>query len=264
MQSIKKQLEPKKFNEAELHKSAGILEDYEIRKVGDIKTIYTDEINSADHSKIPHIELSVASGTHVGYDNAGTGTHTIWTGGTIQNKVNEFDILTISASGLSVQGTSLTNVKIQDYDTHIASTTLHLGQDSSFRAWAGTSQTISTGTITKVTFGSEDYDVNNEFASSRFTAKTAGYYLFEACINFTNLVEGDTGMIYIMKNSSSAPIGLHTHTLGGAIENYLSVCALINMAVNDWVEVYCQQNHGSDRTINNNGATNHFAGKLIR
>lgn len=55
-------------------------------------------------SIIPHIILSTAAGTHVGYDDAGTGTHTIWTGGTIQNKVDNSDILTVSSTGIAVGG----------------------------------------------------------------------------------------------------------------------------------------------------------------
>ncbi len=63
---------------------------------------------------IPHLILSDASGTHIGYDDAGTGTHTIWTGATIQNKVDEADILTIDADGIDVGG------RIQDVTGYVA------------------------------------------------------------------------------------------------------------------------------------------------
>jgi hypothetical protein len=45
-----------------------------------------------------------------------------------------------------------------------------------FSAYGTAVQNISTGTFTKVTFGAEDYDTNNNFASSRFTPTVAGYY----------------------------------------------------------------------------------------
>jgi len=43
-----------------------------------------------------------------------------------------------------------------------------------FSAFASTSQTVSSATFTKVIFGSEDYDTNNNFASSTFTPAVAG------------------------------------------------------------------------------------------
>ena len=45
-----------------------------------------------------------------------------------------------------------------------------------FRVSPSTNQTISHNTLTKVSFGSETFDTNNNFASSTFTPTVAGYY----------------------------------------------------------------------------------------
>jgi len=45
MKSIKKQLEQVKFKEAEIHKSAGVLDDFPVRK-----SIATREIVTGDHN----------------------------------------------------------------------------------------------------------------------------------------------------------------------------------------------------------------------
>ena len=45
-----------------------------------------------------------------------------------------------------------------------------------FSAYSATNQTITGGTYTKITFGSEDFDTAGNFASNRFTPTTAGYY----------------------------------------------------------------------------------------
>lgn len=45
-----------------------------------------------------------------------------------------------------------------------------------FSAYPSTGQTISSGTWTKINLGTEIFDTNNNFSSSRFTPTTAGYY----------------------------------------------------------------------------------------
>jgi len=50
------------------------------------------------------------------------------------------------------------------------------GTGPAFSAYKSTNQTISHNTITKVTFDTESYDTNNNFASSTFTPTVAGYY----------------------------------------------------------------------------------------
>ena len=48
-----------------------------------------------------------------------------------------------------------------------------------FYAYKSTSQVIPTTVITKIDFGTEDFDTNSNFASSRFTPTTAGKYYIE-------------------------------------------------------------------------------------
>ena len=45
-----------------------------------------------------------------------------------------------------------------------------------FSAFGAAAQTLTAGVYTKATLGSEDYDTNNNFASSTFTPTVAGYY----------------------------------------------------------------------------------------
>lgn len=47
-----------------------------------------------------------------------------------------------------------------------------------FSAYLGTSQTPTANVLTKILFDIEDFDTNNNFASSRFTPTVAGYYSF--------------------------------------------------------------------------------------
>lgn len=49
-----------------------------------------------------------------------------------------------------------------------------------FNAYLSSAQAYSTTTYTKVTFDTEVFDTNNNFASSRFTPTVAGYYQLNA------------------------------------------------------------------------------------
>jgi hypothetical protein len=60
--------------------------------------------------------------------------------------------------------------------------TLNVGGPA-FSAYKSTDQTgVSNNTATKITFDTENYDTNNNFASSRFTPTVAGYYWIGAQI----------------------------------------------------------------------------------
>lgn len=50
------------------------------------------------------------------------------------------------------------------------------GNQPAFSAYLAGSQTLATATFTKITFDTEEWDTNNNFASSRFTPTVAGYY----------------------------------------------------------------------------------------
>ena len=71
-------------------------------------------------------------------------------------------------------------------------------------------QALSSGTWTKVTFDTELFDTNGNFASSRFTPTVAGQYYFCADLHHYNSASGATTIrnTALYKNGS-----VHTHTL---------------------------------------------------
>jgi hypothetical protein len=71
-----------------------------------------------------------------------------------------------------------------------------------FDAYNTPSQSISQSTLTKVTLQNENWDTAGNFASSRFTPTTAGYYQFNAQISFEGAASA-TYRIYYYKNGSS-------------------------------------------------------------
>jgi hypothetical protein len=59
-----------------------------------------------------------------------------------------------------------------------------VGNGPAFSAYKSANATLSHNTLTKVTFDSENYDTNNNFASSTFTPTVAGYYQIVPSVDF--------------------------------------------------------------------------------
>lgn len=68
-----------------------------------------------------------------------------------------------------------------------------------FSAYEGSAQTLSAGVVTKLIFGTEYFDTNNNFASSRFTPTVAGYYQLSAA---TYINTNGTKLLMLYGNGS--------------------------------------------------------------
>ncbi len=97
-----------------------------------------------------------------------------------------------------------------------------------------TSNTIGTS-ATKVTYDTEEWDTNSNFASSRFTPTVAGYYQINAQLQPNNSYTG--GFIAIFKNGSAYKYGNYTNTavtLGGFTVSSIVYCN----GSTDYIEIY--------------------------
>jgi len=143
----------------------------------------------------------------------------------------------------------------------------------SFSAYATTSQTLTENVATKVTFGSEDWDTNNCFSSSRFTPTTAGYYQISGVIRFTP-GSGTTG-------SSTVAVGVYKNgveafraseaTTDAAIICGLPFCVLVYLnGSTDYIEIYagfdCLGTLGTGAGLNYNSEalTSRVQGQFVR
>jgi hypothetical protein len=105
-----------------------------------------------------------------------------------------------------------------------------------FSAYNSVSQTISTSAYVKVTFDTEEFDTNNNFASSRFTPTVAGYYQLNGTVGSAsgNLYpvfykNGTTIFVSGSINSPASGIGC------GAV---VSSVVYLNGST-DYIELYC-------------------------
>jgi hypothetical protein len=129
-----------------------------------------------------------------------------------------------------------------------------------FSARAATGQNITANTATKVTFGTEDFDTAGNFASSRFTPTTAGYYQ----INTTVVTSTDSNHyheVWIYKNGAfSARVG----SFGSILNAAGSGGAIIYFdGSSDYVEVYARVG-GSNTRIDSGDGQTVFSGVWIR
>lgn len=141
-----------------------------------------------------------------------------------------------------------------------------------FAAYSDSNQTPASATATKVIFGTESFDTNSNFASSRFTATIAGYYQFSACAAcaadtlltkvLLQFYKNGAAQIDIVGTSLSSLTSLSTDS-----PSSFSTSSLIYLAATDYVEVYATvTGTGGNRYIfaSNAGYPTVFTGALIR
>jgi hypothetical protein len=136
-----------------------------------------------------------------------------------------------------------------------------------FRAYVNTPQTItSSSSQQKVTFGSETFDTNANFASSAFTPTVAGYYQ----INSTVRIGGGSGtgecMITIWKNGSEYARGTNVSgTEQGATFYSMQVSDLAYAnGTTDYFEIYIQQVSGTSKDTTSGENISYFSGVMAR
>jgi hypothetical protein len=113
------------------------------------------------------------------------------------------------------------------------------GNMPAFSATAGTSQSISSSTWTKIQFATEQFDTNNNFDNAtnyRFTPTISGYYLITLAAGHGSASNNVLGSIY--KNGSSYQQGQ-----GNATSATYDPCVNISCVIyfngsSDYVEGY--------------------------
>jgi hypothetical protein len=134
------------------------------------------------------------------------------------------------------------------------------GTGPAFSAYATSGQSLSAATNSKVLFDTEEYDTNNNFASSRFTPTVAGYYQLNACVR-PNASNGEAQAL-IYKNGSSYKFGNNISVSSGTQNGALiSTLAYANGST-DYFEVYIYVTNSC--TTSGSSQATWFNGVLVR
>ena len=136
-----------------------------------------------------------------------------------------------------------------------------IGMGPAFFAHPASGQSISANTFTKVTLGTEVYDTDSKFASSRFTPTIAGYYQINASVTYANANFTQTGAILaIYKNGSS--YAAFNAIVGGFEQRHgINGSALVYLDSDDYVEMFI---YGPGQTVAHNTGETHFSGGMVR
>jgi hypothetical protein len=169
------------------------------------------------------------------------------------------DVGDVSSSGVISAGTQLQVAGKQA----VNGPAFAYGQDP-----GAASQTITSGSLQKVTFTLKDYDTNNNFASSRFTPTVAGYYQFNSTVRMDNGGPG-TGecMIVLYKNGSEYHRGWNSTGTDFASGGWWSMSVTAQAYANgttDYFEIYVQQTSGSNRSVTRGANLSWFNGCMLR
>jgi hypothetical protein len=175
-----------------------------------------------------------------------TGTLPVANGGT--------GVTTKTGTGAVVLGTSPT---ITGATITVAATAA-----PAFSAYSSAAQTVTSGVATKVTFDTETYDTNSNFAASRFTPTVAGYYQLNATIRYNGTAPTQYSMYYY-KNGAGLGIALVVNVTLGLTIQTTSTLVYLNGST-DYVEVYADTAATSPTLGAASGNTNYFSGSMVR
>jgi hypothetical protein len=135
------------------------------------------------------------------------------------------------------------------------------GTGPAFSAYQSSVQgTFTSGTIIKVLFQTEEWDTNNNFASSTFTPTVAGYYQLNSSVR----VDGSPTRIIlqIYKNGNGYKSGTDTPTASSA--GVVSSIVYAN-GTTDYFDIYVYATSAGTPTLNQTGtASIYFNGAMIR
>ena len=132
-----------------------------------------------------------------------------------------------------------------------------------FFASVGSAQSVATGTVTKLTLSNEIIDTDNCYDAStnyRFTPNVAGKYYVFAQYRWETSDNFDEVDIHIRKNGSS----LVSANFGNIHFDTISTSGVVDMnGSSDYLEAYCYQGSGSNKTVTTHSHINVFGGYLI-
>jgi hypothetical protein len=166
--------------------------------------------------------------------------------------------LTLPATSGTMLTTASTGVVTQAMlSTNVA------GNGPAFSATPSTTQSVTTATFTKVNLGTENFDTNSNFASSRFTPTVEGYYQLNGSIYPVSTNSANYIWALIYKNGAIAYASGSSAGAASSQDGISVVSTLVYLnGSTDYVELYCYVT-GTSPVIQNNLYTQ-FSGFLAR
>lgn len=137
------------------------------------------------------------------------------------------------------------------------------GTGPAFSAYQSSAQTLSSNTLTKIQFQTEEFDTNNNFDSTtnyRFTPTVDGYYQVNALFNIG--ATNTSGIVYLYKNGSVYKNGMSFASAGTLFQAYVVNAIVYLNGSSDYIEIYGQLVSG--QILAATAAQTYFQAAMIR
>ena len=145
-----------------------------------------------------------------------------------------------------------------------AGTVMVSGNQPAFSAYLSSGQSLTTSTNTKILFDVENFDTNNNFASSRFTPTVAGYYQISLNVQGSSSSYSSVQIFHIFKNGQSYVRSDWRYSSAIIDTGGGNMSALIYMnGSTDYVEGYAYITASASPVVSG-GVTTQFSGCLVR
>jgi len=150
----------------------------------------------------------------------------------------------------------------------LGGTVMVSGNMPAFSAYNNANQTITTGTYTKVTCNTKEFDTNSNYDNAtnyRFTPTVAGYYQINGQISIFAGSGFTRGIIVFYKNGSQFKFGndITTGNVNGG--RYIASSLIYCNGSTDYIEMYCYIVGSGTLILSTNGAAdNFFQASMVR
>lgn len=132
-----------------------------------------------------------------------------------------------------------------------------------FAAYTTSDQAFNSNTDTIISLGTEEYDTNSNFASSRFTPTVAGYYQINAQARYTATATVASAILHIYKNGAAYRSSVDTQGLATTMVRSISTIVYMNGST-DYLEMISYVfDNGAQPVIKGGAANTFFNGCLI-
>jgi hypothetical protein len=127
----------------------------------------------------------------------------------------------------------------------------------------GTNQTgIVSSVSTLLTWSTEVWDTNSNFASNRFTPTVAGKYLFFAELRFESVSAAGLNVCQLAKNGTEVSRGGMPSSSGEVTQ--ITLCSIEDAnGSTDYFELYAFQSSGVNKDVNGGSNLTYFGGSLL-
>lgn len=160
------------------------------------------------------------------------------------------------ATGSALDNNAITTADITDANVTPAKWT----NPYKFSVTNSTGKTVTTGADRQLTFDTETYDTNNNFASSAYTAPVAGYYRFTGFVSWPSTGSMTRMIMRLFKNGTSIARLADVQTGTAACACGGSVTLLL--AATNTITLYVQP-VGAGTTTNFGAEEYYLQGELI-